>query len=226
MSALHSRSTSDGVSARPLPLVTGLVLAGGRGSRMGGVDKGLQLHAGQPLAGHALERLRPQVDALMINANRNLEAYAQMGARLGAPVLQDAWLEFPGPLAGMAAGLAHCTTPWLVTVPCDTPGFPADLVQRLAEAALAQDAQAAMAATFEPDGSLQRQPVFCLLHVSVRASLETFLQQGLRRIDRWTAQLRCATVVFEHADDFFNVNTPEELERLGAPPAVPGAPGT
>ena len=201
MSALHPTAAS----------VTGLVLAGGRGSRMGGVDKGLQLHAGRPLAWHALARLRPQVGALMVNANRNHEDYAG----LGVPVWPDVWPEHPGPLAGMAAGLEHCKTQWLATVPCDTPGFPEDLVARLLQAALDEGAELAMAATREADGRVQVQPVFCLLGTGLRASLEAFLQGGQRKIDRWTAQHRCATVVFERADDFFNVNTLEELERLG-----------
>lgn len=191
--------------------VTGLVLAGGRGSRMGGVDKGLQAFGGQALAAHALQRLRPQVGALMINANRNLDAYRQMGV----PVWPDEWPEQPGPLAGMAVGLAHCATPWLVTVPCDTPGFPEDLVARLLRAAQEEGAELAMAATAGSGGALQPQPVFCLLGVNLRASLGAFLQGGQRKIDRWTARHRCATVVFERDEDFFNVNTMEELQRLG-----------
>jgi molybdopterin-guanine dinucleotide biosynthesis protein A len=191
--------------------VTGLVLAGGRGSRMGGVDKGLQPLAGQPLVQHALQRLEPQVQALMVNANRHLEAYA----RMGVPVWPDAWPDHPGPLAGMAVGLAHCETPWLATVPCDAPGFPTDLVERLLSAVLEQRAELAMAATVEADGRLQPQPVFCLLGVQLRGSLENFLRSGQRKIDRWTAQHRCATVIFERADDFRNLNTLEELERLG-----------
>jgi molybdopterin-guanine dinucleotide biosynthesis protein A len=107
--------------------ITGLILAGGRGSRMGGVDKGLQNHQGLPLALHALLRLQPQVGSLMINANRNLAAYEAMGV----PVWPDAESDFPGPLAGFLVGLERCETSWLVTVPCDTPGFPLDLVQRL-----------------------------------------------------------------------------------------------
>src|ERR1700761_8879843 len=107
--------------------ITGLVLAGGRGSRMGGVDKGLQLHLGTPLALHALNRLRPQVAGLMLNANRNLEVYEAMGA----PVWPDEPADFAGPLAGMLAGLSHCPTPYLATVPCDSPDFPLDLVARL-----------------------------------------------------------------------------------------------
>lgn len=203
-----------------LQAVTGLVLAGGRGSRMGGVDKGLQLHAGRPLARQALERLRPQVGALMVNANRNLEAYAGMGV----PVWPDEWPDHPGPLAGMAAGLARCETPWLATVPCDTPGFPTDLVDRLMRAVLAEGAELAMAATAEAGGRLQPQPVFLLLGTPLLPSLEDFLHSGRRKIDRWTAQHRCTTVVFERADDFHNVNTLEELERLGrlAPGPGPG----
>ncbi len=151
--------------------ITGLVLAGGRGSRMGGADKGLQNHRGLPLALHALLRLQPQVGATMLNANRNLGAYEAMGV----PVWPDDHADFAGPLAGMLVGLAHCETPWLVTVPCDTPNFPADLVERLAAAAQAEGADIAMAATREPaqgaDGdavargqpAVQVQPVFCLL---------------------------------------------------------------
>ncbi len=194
----------------PRPAVTGLVLAGGRGSRMGGLDKGLQPLAERPLAQHALERLRPQVAALMVNANRHLDAYA----RMGVPVWPDAWPDHPGPLAGMATGLAHCQTPWLATVPCDTPGFPDDLVDRLLGAALAEQAELAMAATVEPDGRLQPQPVFCLLRVELLGSLEAFLREGQRKIDRWTARHRCATVVFDDGEAFFNVNTLEELGRL------------
>ncbi|HEV8312245.1 MAG TPA: molybdenum cofactor guanylyltransferase MobA, partial [Burkholderiaceae bacterium] len=124
--------------------ITGLILAGGRGSRMGGVDKGLQNHHGIPLAMHALLRLQPQVGAMLINANRNLGAYESMGV----PVWPDALPDYPGPLAGMLAGLERCTTPYLVTVPCDTPNFPDDLVERLANA-LEGDEDIAMVATRE-----------------------------------------------------------------------------
>jgi molybdopterin-guanine dinucleotide biosynthesis protein A len=190
--------------------ITGLILAGGRGSRMGGVDKGLQNHQGLPLALHALLRLQPQVGSLMINANRNLAAYESMGV----PVWPDSDADFPGPLAGFLVGLERCETPWLVTVPCDTPGFPTDLVQRLASALQAESADIAIAATREPDGTLQTHPVFCLMRTSLLESLVHFMQSGRRRIDRWTAQHRCATVVFDDAAGFFNANTPEELQRL------------
>src|SRR2546426_2795828 len=133
--------------------ITGLILAGGRGSRMGGVDKGLQNHLGIPLAMHALLRLAPQVGHIMINANRNLGAYDAFGV----PVWPDALPDYPGPLAGFLAGLERCETAYLVSVPCDTPNFPTDLVARLAEDLLAQDAEIAMAATRDADG-VQVQP--------------------------------------------------------------------
>lgn len=190
--------------------ITGLVLAGGRGSRMGGVDKGLQLHLGRPLALHALERLRPQVGGLMVNANRHLDAYAAFGV----PVHPDPLPEFPGPLAGLLAGLMHCRTPWLVTVPCDTPDFPADLVARLAEAA--QEADIVMAASLE-DGAVRTQPVFSLVRATLAADLRATLEAGERKVDRWTARHRMAVVHFEDAEAFFNANTPQELARLQRP---------
>lgn len=189
--------------------ITGLVLAGGRGSRMGGVDKGLQNHLGMPLAMHALLRLSPQVGQVMINANRNLGAYESMGV----PVWPDALPDYPGPLAGLLAGLEHCETPWLVTVPCDTPNFPLDLVERLARAAAEADAEIAMAATLE-DGVLQPQPVFSLVRADLLESLVAFLHAGERKIDRWTGRHRQVQVRFDETDAFFNANTLAELQRL------------
>jgi len=189
--------------------ITGLVLAGGRGSRMGGVDKGLQNHKGMPLALHALLRLQPQVGAAMINANRNLAAYESMGV----PVWPDAQADYPGPLAGMLVGLERCETPFLVTVPCDTPNFPLDLVERLAHALDSEGADLAMAATRE-GGQAMPQPVFCLLKADLLESLVKALHAGERKIDRWTAQHRVALVVFDDASAFDNANTAEELQRL------------
>ena len=189
--------------------ITGLVLAGGRGSRMGGVDKGLQNHGSMPLALHALLRLQPQVGHVLINANRNLSAYESMGA----PVWPDPIGDYPGPLAGWLAGLEHCETPYLLTVPCDTPNFPLDLSTRLAQALAAADADIAMAATRE-HGQLQVQPVFCLLKTTLIESLVAYLNDGQRKIDQWTAHHACTTVVFEDAAAFFNANTPEELRSL------------
>jgi molybdopterin-guanine dinucleotide biosynthesis protein A len=189
--------------------ITGLVLAGGRGSRMGGVDKGLQNHRGMPLAMHALLRLQPQVGHAMINANRNLGAYESMGV----PVWPDATSEYPGPLAGVLSGLERCETPYLVTVPCDTPNFPLDLVERLATALERDDAQIAMAATRER-GELMNQPVFCLLQSMLMESLAQFMQAGERKIDRWTAQHRCTIVEFDDPAAFFNANTAQDLQSL------------
>lgn len=189
--------------------ITGLILAGGRGSRMGGVDKGLQNHEGMPLAMHALMRLGPQVGHLMVNANRNLGAYEAFGV----PVWPDALPDYPGPLAGFLAGLEHCETGHLVTVPCDTPNFPPDLVERLADALAAEDAEIAMAATRGAEG-VQVQPVFCLMRSSLMESLVRFTAGGERKIDRWTARHRCVEVVFDDELAFFNANTPDELRRL------------
>jgi molybdenum cofactor guanylyltransferase len=191
--------------------ITGLVLAGGRGSRMGGVDKGLQNHQGMPLAMHALLRLSPQVGHLMINANRNLGAYESMGA----PVWPDALPDYAGPLAGFLAGLERCETPYLVTVPCDSPMFPEDLVERLAAALVEGEAEIAMAATAE-DGQMRPQPVFCLMRTALMESLVRFTQEGQRKIDHWTAQHRCVEVVFADPRAFFNANTLAELAQLQA----------
>ena len=188
--------------------ITGLVLAGGRGSRMGGIDKGLQLYRGRPLVQHALDRLRPQVGGLMINANRHLDAYAAFGV----PVWPDTLADYPGPLAGLAAGLAHCPTPYLASVPCDSPHFPTDLVARLAAALAANAAQIAVAATVE-DGALRTQPVFCLLHTGVLPGLLAFLHEGQRKVGAWLATQRCVQVRFDEAAAFFNANTLADLQR-------------
>jgi len=188
--------------------ITGLVLAGGRGTRMGGVDKGLQMHLGVPLAQYALERLRPQVGALMLNANRNLAAYGAMGA----PVWPDEMAEYPGPLAGMLAGLTHCSTPYLVTVPCDTPNFPLDVVARLAEG-LEIDGEMATAYTQEAEG-LRAQPVFCLMKASLRDSLKAFISSGERKTGLFAAQHHSTRVVFHDPAAFANANTLDELADL------------
>jgi molybdopterin-guanine dinucleotide biosynthesis protein A len=189
--------------------ITGLVLAGGRGARMGGVDKGLEIHLGMPLALHALLRIGPQVGEVMINANRNLGAYESMGA----PVWPDSIPDYAGPLAGFLVGLERCETPYLATVPCDTPRFPEDLVSRLAAALAAEDAEIAMAATREGD-RVQTHPVFCLMRASLLDSLVRFTTGGQRKIDRWTGQHRTVEVVFDDADAFANANTPAELQAL------------
>lgn len=190
--------------------ITGVILAGGRGSRMGGVDKGLQNHRGAPLALHALMRLGSQVGSIMINANRNLSAYEA----LEVPVWPDNTTDFSGPLAGMLTGLEHCETPWLVSVPCDSPLFPLDLVERLGAAVTQSGAEVAMPRILEADGQWRAQPVFCLMNVDVVESLAAFLQSGGRKIDQWTATRRTVMVDFEDASAFRNANTAEELRQL------------
>ena len=197
--------------------VTALILAGGRGSRMGGIDKGLQNFRGLPLALQTLMRLQLQSQSpqeILINANRNLAAYESLGAAVWPDTLDG----FAGPLAGFLTGLERCETPLLLTVPCDTPLFPLDLIERLHTALLEQDADLAMAAAREEDGQVRPQPVFCLLRVELLDSLVAFTQKGGRKIDAWTGQHRCAIVPFDQPQDaseaFFNANTLEELQKL------------
>ena len=202
-------STNEGVTA--------LILAGGRGSRMGGIDKGLQNFRGLPLALQALMRLQLQSlppQEVLINANRNLAAYESLGAAVWPDTLDG----FAGPLAGFLTGLERCETPLLLTVPCDTPLLPLDLIERLHTALLDQNADLAMAAAREEDGQIRPQPVFCLLRVELLDSLVAFTQKGGRKIDAWTGQHRCAIVPFDLPEDapeaFFNANTLEELQKL------------
>lgn len=189
--------------------VTGVILAGGRGSRMGGVDKGLQPFRGKPLVAHVIERLAPQVAEILINANRNAEAYAGFGYR----VIADGIEGFAGPLAGFERGLAHASHELVITVPCDSPFLPADLVERLRSALAAAHAQLAVAKTGE-----QAHPVFSLMRRGVHGSLRAFLASGQRKIDRWYAALGVVEVAFDDEPDAFrNINTREELASLEPP---------
>lgn len=189
--------------------ITGLVLAGGRGTRMGGADKGLLDWQGRPLVDHVLDRLRPQVAGILINANRHATVYA----RRGWPVCPDALPDRPGPLAGLLAGLQCCPTDWLVTVPCDSPLLPADLADRLAAGALAEGCPIAMAATRDGEG-WRAQPVFALVHRECAESLAQALDAGERKVDRWMRAQGVATVVWDEAGAFANVNTPDDLASL------------
>ena len=190
--------------------VTGLILAGGRGSRMGGTDKGLQPLRGMPMAMHVLWRLAPQVVDVVINANRNLGAYEGFGRT----VVPDASADFQGPLAGMLAGLPYCETEWMMVVPCDTPHLPTDLVARLLEAAELVDAPVAMPVTVEADGRRQTHPVFLLIRGDLYDSLSVFMQNGGRKIDAWTGSLGAIEVPFDDPAAFFNANTLAELNQL------------
>jgi len=187
--------------------ITGIVFAGGQGRRMGGVDKGLVLLDGRPLVAHVIERLRPQVDTLVINANQNGDRYAAFGY----PVVPDVIPGFAGPLAGLHAAMAAATTPYVVTSPCDSPFLPSDLVARLAAAFAGMPLDLAVARTFE-----QPHPVFSLVRTDVRPHLEEFLRGGGRKIDAWYATLRASDVQFDdEADAFRNINTAAELVASG-----------
>jgi molybdopterin-guanine dinucleotide biosynthesis protein A len=188
--------------------VTGLILAGGQGRRMGTVDKGLVPLDGQPMVRHVLDRLAPQVDEILINANQHLDEYAALGHR----VIPDAIGGFAGPLAGLHVGLGQATYPLVATVPCDSPFLPPDLVARLHAALDTRDADLAVARTFE-----QPHPVFALVRTRVLPHLTRFLEGGGRKIDAWYATLATIEVAFDdEADAFRNINTVDELSAAGA----------
>ncbi len=183
--------------------ITGLVLAGGLGRRMGGVDKGLSRLGDEPLVAHILRRLAPQVGPLIINANQNHDIYAGFGR----PVIGDRIEGYAGPLAGLEAGLAACTTPYLVTAPCDSPFLPADLVSRLAESLTAHKASIAVARTGD-----QLHPVFSLIRSDELPDLQAFVNAGGRRMEAWLKRLRWVPCPFDDCPDAFaNINTPDEL---------------
>ncbi|MDT3671580.1 MAG: molybdenum cofactor guanylyltransferase MobA [Aromatoleum sp.] len=186
--------------------ITGVVLAGGLGRRMGGVDKGLVEFRGRTMVEQVLERLRPQVDELIINANRNGERYAAFGY----PVFADEIEGFAGPLAGLHAGLSRASHPLVATAPCDSPFLPADLVARLNAALAATGADFAVARTFD-----QPHPVFCLCRRDVLPHLEAFLAAGGRKVDLWYATLKIVEVRFDDEEEAFrNINTRGELQDL------------
>ena len=189
--------------------ITGVVLAGGQGRRMGGVDKGLRELRGRPMIAWVLERFTPQVGEVLINANQNLETYARFGHR----VIADEIGGFAGPLAGLHRGLAEARHALIATVPCDSPFLPLDLVARLHAALQAQGTQLAVART----GS-QPHPVFCLCRRDVLSHLTQFLAGGGRKIDAWYATLEIAEVAFDDEPAAFsNINTPEELRAFEQP---------
>jgi molybdenum cofactor guanylyltransferase len=191
--------------------ITGVVLAGGLGRRMGGVDKGLQELRGRPLAAWVIERLAPQVGRLLINANQNGERYAAFGH----PVVADAIAGFAGPLAGLHAALSAAKTPFVATAPCDSPFLPMDLVSRLLAALNAEKAAIAVARTGD-----QPHPVFCLCRCDVLPHLTAYLVAGERKFERWYATLASVEVAFDDQPEAFaNINTREELARFSGTPA-------
>ena len=197
--------------------ITGVVLAGGRGTRMGGVDKGLQLYNDVPLALHSLRRLRVQVGTAMVNANRHLDTYQTFGV----PVWPDVVPGYLGPLAGFITALQHCATPFLATVPCDVPLFPVDLVARLARGLAGAGSEIAMARTPADvqagAPAWQIHPVFCLLHTSLLPSLEQFVASGGRKVEDWISRHNSVLVSFDTPRAFFNVNTLAQLHAVQGP---------
>jgi molybdenum cofactor guanylyltransferase len=188
--------------------ITGLILAGGRGQRLGGVDKGLQAWRGLPLVDHALARLAPQVREVMISANRNAHAYASRVTR----VLADDSDDFPGPLAGILAGLRAASTAWLAVVPCDSPQLPLDLVERLARGI--GDATGAVVQRDHGDEGLRLEPVCCVLSTALADDLARYLAGGGRKVEGWVSR-HAAPVLFDRPDDasaFANINTLADLE--------------
>jgi molybdenum cofactor guanylyltransferase len=200
--------------------ITGLILAGGRGSRMGHIDKGLQSFRSLPLVAHAIARLAPQVGPLAININRNQALYASFGLPLWPDLLPD----FAGPLAGLQSGLSRCATPYLLTVPCDCPFLPLDLAARLATALQAADADLALAVTDGGDsddnggdkhnGRRQRHPVFCLFKTALLPQLNDYLRDGGRKMESWMTTQAMVDVHFDDRAAFSNINTLQQLQQL------------
>ena len=190
--------------------ITGLILAGGRAQRMGGIDKGLIPFHDKPLIESAIAKLKPQTQSIIINANRNLTKYACYGY----PVIMDETPDFSGPLAGFSVGLRACKTPYLLTAPCDSPLLPNNLAQNLSAEMDRGDFQLVYASSKEADGKVWAQPVFCLMRANLQDSLASFLLKGDLKIDRWFKELRSSTVIFDDPQVFANVNTPEELKSL------------
>ncbi|KVE45406.1 molybdenum cofactor guanylyltransferase MobA [Burkholderia sp. BDU5] len=203
--------------AAPSSTITGLLLAGGRGARMGGVDKGLQPLHGKPLALHVLRRLAPQVDALVISANRHLDKYASLGAPFDARVVADTHADFAGPLAGLAAGMRAADTPLVLCTPCDSPFLPADLAARLAAALDAQHAEIAFATTVDAHGDVSPQPVFALVNTALADDLAAYLASGERKMRAWYARHKTVEVPFDDERAFYNANSLRDLAGLERP---------
>ena len=184
--------------------ITGLILAGGLARRMGGTDKGLVVLEGRPMISYIIDALRPQVDSILINANRNISTYEEYGH----DVISDELEGFHGPLAGMASGLRHCKTDYIATVPCDGPMLPYNYADILMQAAT--KANSPISVGF--DGN-RLQPVYALIHRDLLNDLNSYLGAGERKIDRWYDKHQFAKADFSSSVEMFtNINTPEDLQ--------------
>lgn len=199
----------------PADRITGLVLAGGRGARMGGADKGLQMLQGEALALHVMRRLAPQVGPLLVSANRHQDAYAALGAPWHAAVVADALPDYAGPLAGLLAGMRAARTEWLLAAPCDSPWLPSDLALRLAKAIEPDGADIATAKTVDATGETSLHPVFVLLRTSLADDLAAFLAAGERKVRAWYARHKAVEVAFADERAFYNINSLQELAEFG-----------
>ncbi len=189
--------------------ISGLIVAGGRSTRMGGRDKGLQILGGRPMIAHIIERLQPQVGSILINANQNHDAYEVFGL----PVIADDSSDFVGPLAGLHAGLHHCSTPYLLSVPCDCPFLPTDLASRLGGALVSSGADIAYAATINQNQT-EHHPVFCLLKRETMVGLGNYLSEGGRKVLTWVSNQAHIQVCFDDNSAFLNINTPDDLKTI------------
>lgn len=186
--------------------VTGIILAGGLARRMGGVDKGLIPFLGNPMITHVVNQLKPQVEHILINANREIERYQA----LGLPVIQDQIADFAGPLAGLHTGMKHAETEFVLSIPCDSPLLPNNLVTHLMNALQENNADIAIAKTGQ-----QTHPVFCLCRTNLVADLDAFLTAGGRKVEDWQKKHHLSMVNFDDQSmAFSNINTLDDLAEL------------
>ena len=182
--------------------ITAVILAGGKGSRLGGQDKGLVIYKGKPLIAHVLERIQPQVEQILISANRNQSKYQ----KYGYTVINDELSNFQGPLAGFASAMKIAKTDYILTLPCDGPKLPLDLVSRMTQE-IKEKSGIAVAHNGE-----RLQPVYAMIPVALLDSLENFLANGHRKVESWYAEQKSHVVDFsEQSNAFFNINRKQDL---------------
>lgn len=190
--------------------ITAIILAGGNARRMGGVDKGLIKVNGDYLICHVLDRIKSQVEFLMINANRNIDTYNT----LSDIVIQDFTDQRLGPLGGIQAGLHNCKTPYMISVPCDVPNIPLDICRRLYENLRLNDSDCSMPVTIDSESNKRTHPAILLLKKELTQSLDLYLKSGGRKIDKWTDELKCTQVLFNDEENFLNINTLDDTNNI------------